>query len=589
MRAVIAGVVVAAIMGASYPYVVLKLGFGPNVSVVAAFFGYLFLGILFRSFNRWENNIVQTAGTSAAQTAFMCVILAAFDFVAQNPKLHYTFSPSPFHAFLWLTAASILGILMAVPLRRHYVVDEQLTYADGVAAAETIIVLDSRGKAARDGAIALALGLVASAVAWYLTQKWGGRLFGVPMDFDYNDVVAKVLHSKVIDYDPPGLITEVIFPTMFGLTLATTSAGFQLSLLSIGSGMIVGNRINISMAIGGLLSWVIAPKLLHNYGIIEHETRKEILLWVMWPGTGMLIAAGLTSLALKWRTLARTFSTLSADSIEGGDFPLKWVAIGSGLATLALVAIQYWIFDLPLWLTFVSAALSAPLMLVGLRVLGETNWGPISQLTNVMQALFAAFAPHQITTNLVASGTTGTVAVQSEAIMQDYKAGHIIGSTPRFLTYSQLIAAPIGAAAVAFTYPLYKSTYGIGGDHGLSSPISVRIAGFTDVLSSGFDALPKYSLMFLIIGSVLGILIALGETRWRDYLPSPTGLGIGMMVPGNVVFTMVLGGFLYSWWNKVDKASADKLAMPLASGLIAGEAIMAIVVPALIAMHVLAP
>jgi uncharacterized oligopeptide transporter (OPT) family protein len=589
MRAVIAGVVVAAIMGASYPYVVLKLGFGPNVSVVAAFFGYLFLGILFRSFNRWENNIVQTAGTSAAQTAFMCVILAAFDFVAQNPKLHYSFSPSPFHAFLWLTAASILGILMAVPLRRHYVVDEQLTYADGVAAAETIIVLDSRGKAARDGAIALGLGLIASAVAWYLTQKWGGRLFGVPMDFDINDVVAKVLHNKVIDYDPPGLIPEVVLPTMFGLTLASTSAGFQLSLLSIGSGMIVGNRINISMAIGGLISWVIAPKLLHSYGIIEHETRKEILLWVMWPGTGMLIAAGLTSLALKWRTLARTFSTLSADSIEGGDFPLKWVAIGSFLATLALVIIQYWLFDLPLWLTVISAALSAPLMLVGLRVLGETNWGPISQLTNVMQALFAALAPGNITTNLVASGTTGTVAVQSEAIMQDYKAGHIIGSTPRFLTYSQLIAAPIGAFAVAFTYPLYKATYGIGGDHGLSSPISVRIAGFTDVLSSGFDALPKYSLMFLVIGSVLGILIALGETRWRDYLPSPTGLGIGMMVPGNVVFTMVLGGILYSWWNRVDKASADKLAMPLASGLIAGEAIMAIVVPALIAMHVLAP
>jgi uncharacterized oligopeptide transporter (OPT) family protein len=413
-------------------------------------------------------------------------------------------------------------------------------------------------------------------------------LFGVPMDFDFNDVVGKVLHNKVIDYDPPGLIPEVVLPTMFGLTAATTSAGFQLSLLSIGSGMIVGNRINISMAIGGLISWVIAPKFLYP-AIIAHDSRKDILLWVMWPGTGMLIAAGLTSLALKWRTLARTFSTLSADSIEGGDFPLKWVAIGSALATLALVIIQYSFFGLPLWLTVVSAALSAPLMLVGLRVLGETNWGPISQLTNVMQALFAALAPGKITTNLVASGTTGTVAVQSEAIMQDYKCGHIIGSTPRFLTYSQLIAAPIGAAAVAFTYPLYKATYGIGGDHGLSSPISVRIAGFTDVLSSGFDALPKYSLMFLVIGSVIGILIAVGETRWRDYLPSPTGLGIGMMVPGNVVFTMVLGGLLYSWWNRVDKASADKLAMPLASGLIAGEAIMAIIIPALIALKLLAP
>ncbi len=52
-------------MGASYPYIVLKLGFGPNVSVVAAFFGYLALGIVFKDYNRWENNIVQTAGTAA--------------------------------------------------------------------------------------------------------------------------------------------------------------------------------------------------------------------------------------------------------------------------------------------------------------------------------------------------------------------------------------------------------------------------------------------------------------------------------------------------------------------------------------------
>src|SRR5688572_18861703 len=180
-RALIAGMVVAVIMGASYPYVVLKLGFGPNVSVVAAFFGYLFLGILFKTFNRWENNIVQTAGTSAAQTAFMCIILAAFDLVNQNPKLDYPvpqaldpvfvqwmlehqvppstmewffavtgkgavgldpkifgwmtdyhFAPTTLESFLWLTAASVLGLLLAVPLRRHYIVEEKLTYADGV-------------------------------------------------------------------------------------------------------------------------------------------------------------------------------------------------------------------------------------------------------------------------------------------------------------------------------------------------------------------------------------------------------------------------------------------------------------------------
>src|SRR5436189_5645781 len=85
LRSIVCGLAVAAVMGASYPYIVLKLGFGPNVSVVAAFFGYLALGIACKDYNRWENNIVQTAGTAAAQTAFMCVLLAAFDMLAARP------------------------------------------------------------------------------------------------------------------------------------------------------------------------------------------------------------------------------------------------------------------------------------------------------------------------------------------------------------------------------------------------------------------------------------------------------------------------------------------------------------------------
>jgi len=555
-RAVIAGVVVAAIMGASYPYVVLKLGFGPNVSVVAAFFGYLFLGILFRTFNRWENNVVQTAGTSAAQTAFMCVILAAFDFLSQNPNLGYSYSPDPLHSFLWLTAASVLGLLLAVPLRGHYIVDEKLTYADGVAAAETIIVLDARGREARRAAIALFGAAALSALGWLLTTKWapgGGGQHVLP---------------------------DVIIPTMFGLTAATTGAGVAVSLLGVGSGMIVGNRINLSMAVGAVIAWIIAPKLLHP-DIVPTLNRGDLLLWLMWPGTGMLIAGGLTALALKWRTLARTFNRLSGNAIDDQEFPLRWVGIGACLAVMMLLFVQWLAFDLPLWLTLIAVMLSVPLMLVGLRVLGETNWGPISQLTNVMQSIFAALVPGNLTANLIASGTTGTIAVQSEAIMQDYKAGHIIGSTPRYLTYSQLIAAPIGAAAVAICYPMFKETYGIGAG-GLTSPISIRIAGFADVLSSGFDALPDHAMTFLAIGAVVGVVLTLLETKWKKWVPSPTGLGIGMMVPGAVVFAMVIGGLLMSLWNRVHGKSANQLGMPLASGLIAGEAVMAIVIPILI-------
>jgi uncharacterized oligopeptide transporter (OPT) family protein len=589
LRALITSVFVAALMGGSYPYIVMKLGFGPNVSVVAAFFGYLFLGISVflttkilrrktQGFTRWENNIVQTAGTSAAQTAFMCVILAAFDLLGQMPGHNYTFRPEWYESFLWLTFASTLGILLAVPLRRHYIEQEKLTFADGVAAAETVMVLDARGVEAKRAARALYIATLASAFVWFLTTVWGGRVFGA--------------HGG-----EPGFMPEIVLASMGGLTAATAGAGFQVSLLSIGSGMIVGNRINFSMAAGAILAWIIGPKLLVPE-VIATPVRGKLLLWMMWPGTGMLIAGGLTALLLKWRTLARSFTTLSADAVEsGGDVSIRLIAIGASISTLGLVIVQYVYFDLPIWLTLISAALSVPLMLVGLRVLGETNWGPISQLTNMMQAIFAALTPGNLTANLAASGTTGTIAVQSEAIMQDYKAGNIIGSTPRFLTYSQLIAAPIGALAVAIVYPLLRSTYGIGADavagqQPLTSPISARIAGFADILSGGFERLPDYALEFMAIGAALGIAMTLGETFWKQgkkWLPSATGLGIGMMVPGFVVFTMVLGGILMSLWTRFDKKRADSIGMPLASGLIAGEALMAIVMTIVVGSGLVSP
>src|SRR2546427_1237583 len=79
LRSILCGLAVAAVMGASYPYIGFKLGFGPNVSLFAAFFGYLALGIAVKDYNPWENKIVLNAGTAAAQTAFICVLLAAFD------------------------------------------------------------------------------------------------------------------------------------------------------------------------------------------------------------------------------------------------------------------------------------------------------------------------------------------------------------------------------------------------------------------------------------------------------------------------------------------------------------------------------
>lgn len=558
-RSILCGLLVAAVMGASYPYVVLKLGFGPNVSVVSAFFGYLALGIVFKDYNRWENNVVQTAGTAAAQTAFMCVLLAAFDMLAARPNASFSLVMSPLQSFAWLSTAGVLGVLLAVPMRQHFVVDERLTFADGVAAGETLIALDGVGPDARKAAQMLGVGGLASAVIMLMTED------------------AHVLNwfSSV---------------TLVG-TAVTMAAGVGInwSLLSLGSGMLVGLRINLSMLLGVVIGWVIIPYALLHYGVLAPGfARNDVLLWGMWPGTGLLITSGLTSLALRWDVLKRTFTNLSAGGGDASSFPLTWTAIGVVLSGAGLIIVQKVSLGLDVWLTVIAILLSLPLMLVGLRVLGETNWGPISQLSNTMQAIFGAIVPGNLPAIMLASGTTGTVAVESEALMQDYKAGYMIGSTPKYLTIMQLLATPVGAAAVSWMYPLLRSTYGIVGENaGLTSPISRRMAGFAEILSRGFGALPTGAFAALLVASLIGILIAVLEKKGVAWVPSPTGVGIGMMVPAAVILSMVVGSLVETVWRRTSPDTHETFMAPLASGFIAGEALVAVIIPLLVVFGLL--
>ncbi len=559
-RSMVTAVVVAAVIGASYPYVVLKLGFGPNISVVSAFFGYLALGIAFRNFHRWENNIVQTAGTSAGQTAFLCTIMAAFDLLRMDASANFTFELTPMQSFIWLTTAGALGVLLSVPMRRHFIVDEKLTFADGVAAAETLVVLDSRDDASKGAARAMALGGILSAVTMAIRED--ARLIAAAW------------------YRIPEMLP-------LGPTGATMNVGISWSLLSMGSGMIVGMRITLSMLLGMILAWVVAPPLLQQSGAVPNMVRREMLLWVMWPAVGCLVAGGLTALVLRWKLLVKTFQSLRTAQLDSGDFPIKWVIWGSIVCTIALVAFQKISLGMPIWLTLSAIVLSIPLMLVGIRVLGETNWGPISPLSNMMQGIFGVLAPGQLLPNIVSVGVTGSVATQSEGLMQDFKTGHIIGSTPRFLTYAQLLAVPVGAAAVAIVYPLLRNTYGIGGEHGLQSPISQRFAGFGKILSQGVEALPPGAVVALMIGVAIGIILTLLEgTKYRGMVPSPTGIGIGMLVPGSAVVSMFIGAVGAEAWKWARPKQANQNLIPLASGFIAGEALVAVIIPILVAVGI---
>jgi uncharacterized oligopeptide transporter (OPT) family protein len=553
LRAVLVAMGVAALMGAAEPTIVLRIGYGPNMSVVSAFLGFIVIslvGLVTRvRGTRHENNLVQTAGTAAGSgVGFMAVVLAAIDMLNARGLLNLHLSP--LQIFAWLAPSGMLGVLLAVPLRKHYIDQENLPFADGTAAGETLLVLDQGPKEAGPRVAALGIGGAISAAFVSLRE-----LFHVL----------------------PG---EIPF-TFITPHAAALRVGTELGVLSLGAGLLVGLRITLSMLIGLVLAWVVAPGPLLRAGLVPELTFNAVLQrWIMWPATGLMVAGGLAALALKWKVIAKTFQGLSGkDAKDGGDFPMRWVIWGViGCATV-LAIVQKVSLGFPVWLTLVSIGLSVILMLVGIRVLGETNWAPISAMANVMQAVFAVIAPGHLPINMIGSGMSGSVAANGEHLMQDYRAGKIVGSTNRNLTYLQLMAVPIGAAAVAFAYPALKARYGIGGEGGLSSPISVKWAGFAELLAKGFGALAPSALVALGLALVVGVVLTVLESHPRigKFVPSPTAIGLGMLIPGFAIVPMVIGGIVQDVWKRVSPRTEDVYNTPLASGFITGEALILLV------------
>jgi OPT family oligopeptide transporter len=578
---------ISSVVAGSYPYVVLKLGVGPNVSVVSAFLGAIFLNITAfktRGNNRFLNNIIQTAGTSASSTAFMCVIAAAFDYLDKNETVKIHMHITSWQMFAWLTCSGMIGVVFTVLFRKHFLDDPKMIFADGVAAAETIQVLDSDPKEA--------------------TQKLRAIGFAA-------------LASGAVDWLREGM---ALLPTLY--FSRPYRAGMEWGLLNIGSGLLVGLNVGLSMLLGTLvIVYAIGPWIVHSgigqeivrgqiadqywdqcqalvtvinptpdqtaflsahctllQSMQAHEYFPIVLLWAMWPATGLMVASAITAVVLKWRAIAETFRNLHMErASKGEDMSLSSIVAWAILLTAALALIQYAHFGMSILQTVVAVLASLPLMLVGIRVLGETNNGPVSAMANALQALFAVFWPTHVGLNLIAAGMAGNTSSQSEGTIQDYKTGKIIGSTPRILTYVQLSAVPIGAAAVAIMYPLLVSRYGLGAE-GLAAPTGLKIANMAVLLSRGFDALPRYALEATVAAAVAGVVIGAVREKsnrpWTRWIPSVAGFGFALILPGELNIPVALGGIAGWIWMNVSRPTYDQYAVTVASGMIVGEALL---------------
>jgi uncharacterized oligopeptide transporter (OPT) family protein len=96
-------------------------------------------------------------------------------------------------------------------------------------------------------------------------------------------------------------------------------------------------------------------------------------------------------------------------------------------------------------------------------------------------------------------------------------------------------------------------------------------------LTGGLNHLPISILYAVLVGALIGILLPVLEKLYpgaRRFLPSATGLGMGWVTPFSVALSFAIGAALAWIWRRAARESEQRYCLPVASGLVAGEAMV---------------
>lgn len=556
LRAIGTGALLGAVLSACNIYSGLKIGWSSNMSVTGALLAFAVWRVLparGRPFGALETNLAQTACSSAAA-------VSSAGLVAGIPALTVltgTILPWPALA-AWVLSVCLLGIMIAVPIRRAMIELEPLPFPFGIAAAETIRGIYTRGREAMRQVYAL-LAAGGLAAAWKVLE------------------LTKVVKSLPF----PGALG--------GYSLRHLTFALDPSSLLVAVGGLMGFRSAASLFAGSLTSYaLLGPTILARGWAREGKPDKswfpQLVEWLLWPGVTLMVVASLAGVALSWSTVSRSFSglfTRSSAETDAADVPRPLLRAGVLVSVGLSLALQVSLFHIPVWAALIGVALSVCLAIVAARVNGETGVTPIGAMGKVTQLAIGVAVPADVTANLMTANVTGGSASQCADLMNDMKTGRILGSTPGSQWMSQLVGAVAGSLAGSAIYlalipdpkaQLFTAQW--------AAPAVTTWKAVAEIFSKGISALPPGVAIAAAVAAGLGIVLTVLEKKlprtWTAYLPSASAYGLGFVVPANQGLSMFLGGVLALGVTRFAKPWSARYWVVICSGIIAGESLVGV-------------
>jgi uncharacterized oligopeptide transporter (OPT) family protein len=302
-----------------------------------------------------------------------------------------------------------------------------------------------------------------------------------------------------------------------------------------------------------------------------------------------MVTSGILAFLLQWssvmravRSLGSVFGRKTAGSeMDAIETPMSWFAIGQLASLIALGWLAHTTFDMPYWQSALAVVLSFLLALVACRITGETDTTPIGAMGKVTQLTFGAMNPGNVNVNLMAANITAGAAGSAADLLIDLKSGYLLGANPRKQFLAQFAGIFIGTVVTVFAFTMLVPNADVLGSKQFPAPAAQTWAAVGKAMSEGLAVLEPLKLWSIIIGGAVGIIMVLLPKmlpKYAAFMPSAAGFGLAWVFEWSSSLMFFLGALIGWMLEKKKPALAKEYTFPVASGLIAGGALMGVVI-----------
>lgn len=576
-KAILLGSVLAIVLGAANTYLGLYAGMTVSASIPAAVISMGILRGIFRSGTILENNMVQTiASTGESLAAGVIFTLPAL--VIAGVWTGFDFWKVTLVAFF----GGVLGIIFMIPMRRSLIIEEKtLKYPEGTACAEVL----KAGEGEKIGMWDISLGILIGGLV---------KLF----------INGIALLKGTVE------ISRRIGGSIFYF-------GSDISAALVGVGAIVGFNIGMLMFLGGAIGWLIGiPLIAINYGASEKSALD--VAWEIWStqiryiGVGAMIIAGVWSIVKIRHGIINGFlEVFKIHNFDQTGGPIRteknisqkkilviiiMVIIGMASFFLTFATLGFTLVSvfLVIFLSFFLVAVAS--YICGL--VGSSN-SPVSGMTIVALLVTALVfyimgfrGSFAIIATLIVSGIICCATCTSGDISQDLKTGYLVGATPAKQQWGELLGVLVSVFFFAPILTLLHHAYGIGtsAPGSLKAPQAALFASLVKAIF-GDEKMPWKMIIYgMLLAIILIIIDEFLEKRNASFRLYTMPVAVGIYLPFSLSIPILAGGVIEYFINRKSKKQDEvqskgmRKIVLLSSGLIAGEALMGIIVAIVIAV-----